>query len=270
MHENPQAGASINLALGRRRQLRFNWLLVLGIVLAVAGWSAWGTGFNIPKLLAGGPAMYNFGRRLFPPNLEFLEELGVPLIETLQIALLGTTIPIFFALPLALLTAVNMAPNPVLGAAVRVLLHILRSVPELLWAMLLVAAVGLGTFPGVLALVLHTTGGLGKFFYEAVEAVDPGVIEAMEATGAGRFKVIWFGIIPSLLPILMSITLYYWEYNNRAATVLGLVGAGGIGLVLIHAIEDFRYPDAITCVILIVVIVTVIDRLSAALRARVI
>jgi len=111
---------------------------------------------------------------------------------------------------------------------------------------------------------------MGKFFYETIEAADPGVIEAMEATGANRFKVIMFGIMPTVLPNYLSIVLLYWEFNNRAATILGLVGAGGIGLTLTHAIQDFEYTEAVTCLIAIVLILTVIDRISAYLRKKVI
>jgi len=270
MPKYPQAAVSIDRPLERRRALRLNWLLTSGVILAVVIWCAWGTGFNIPKLLAGMPALHDLGGRMLPPDMEVFTELGVPTIETLQMALLGTTIPVFFSLPLALLAAINTTPNQVLGAAIRVLLNTLRTIPELLWAMLLVSAVGLGTFPGTIALILHTTGGLGKFYYEAIEAVDPGIIEAMEATGAGRFQVAWFGVLPNCFPILLSSTLTYWDYNNRAATILGLVGAGGIGLAFTHAIQDFQYPIAMTCIIVIVLILTVIDRISAALRARVI
>jgi phosphonate transport system permease protein len=156
------------------------------------------------------------------------------------------------------------------SAVARILIGSLRTVPELVWAMILVTAVGLGPFPGVIALTLHTIGGLGKFYYEAIESSSPGLIEAMQATGASRFKVIWFGVLPNVLPVMMSSTLFYWEYNNRASTVLGLVGAGGIGLALTHAMSDFRYREAVTCLILIVLILVVIDRFSAWLRSRII
>ncbi|MBI4457591.1 phosphonate ABC transporter, permease protein PhnE [Candidatus Uhrbacteria bacterium] len=260
----------IRRSLARRQKTRLNQLLILASLVVAGGLCAWVTEFNFPKLVAGFPAIYKLLNRMLPPDAEILYSLGKPTIETLQMALLGTTIPIFFALPLALLSAVNTAPSRATSVAIRVVLNALRTIPELLWALLLVSAVGLGTFPGVIALILHTTGGLGKFYYEAIEAVDPRSVEAIRATGAGRLKVIWFGIIPSCLPILMSSTLAYWDYNNRAATILGLVGAGGIGLALTHAIQAFNYPAAITCLIVIIVILTVIDRISAVLRARVI
>ncbi len=270
MRTDAQALSGIELALHMRRKTLLDWLLVAVICVAVGLWSAWGTDFNLLALIEGLPHIYNLGGRMLPPDLEIVQNLGGPMIETLQMALLGTTIPIFFAIPLALFCATNTRRNHTLGNILRVLLNSLRTIPELLWAMLLVSAVGLGPFPGTLALILHTTGGMGKFYYEMVEGVDPGVIEAMEATGAGRFKVFWFGIIPTILPNLMSVALLYWDYNNRAATILGLVGAGGIGLTLTHAIQDFQYREAVTCLIGIVLILTVIDRISAAARARVI
>lgn len=270
LRNDAQALKGIDLALYMRRKSRLDWLLIAAICIAVGGWSAWETNFNIPELIEGFPNIYNLGKRMFPPDLEIVQNLWGPLLETLQMALLGTTIPIFFTIPLALFCATNTRRSHTLGNILRVVLNTLRTIPELLWAMLLVSAVGLGPFPGTLALILHTTGGMGKFFYETVEAVDPGVIEAMEATGASRFKVYWLGIIPTILPNLMSVTLLYWDYNNRAATILGLVGAGGIGLTLTHAIQDFQYREAVTCLIAIVIILTVIDRISAALRSRVI
>ena len=173
-------------------------------------------------------------------------------------------------MPLAFLAAVNTTPTPLVSVTVRLFIGVFRTVPELIWAMVLVTAVGLGPFPGVLALVLHSIGGLGKFYYEAIESADPGVMEAMEAAGASRFKMIWYGVMPNVIPVMMSSTLFYWEYNNRASTVLGLVGAGGIGLALTQALQDFRYPEVVTCLILIVLILVVIDRISAYLRGKII
>ncbi len=253
-----------------RRAKRRQYAIAGCIVLVAALWAAWGTDFNIPKLVVGIPSIMELFGRMMPPDLSILPRLVRPMIETLQMALMGTTIPIFFALPLAFLAAANTSPHPIVSALVRVVIGTLRTVPELIWAMVLVTAVGLGPFPGVLALTLHSIGGLGKFYYEAIEATDPGVVEAMDATGASRFKVIWYGIMPNVIPIMMSSTLFYWEYNNRASTVLGLVGAGGIGLALTHALHDFRYPEVITCLILIVLILVIIDRISAYLRGKII
>ena len=261
---------TLGFVVARRRALRRQVVVVGAILVALGTWAANGTAFSLPKLIEGLPKFGELLSRMFPPDVSVLTKLVAPLIETLEMALLGTTLPIFFALPLAFLAAVNVSPHPALSTIVRVVIGGLRTVPELVWAMILVSAVGLGPFPGVLALTLHTIGGLGKFYYEAIEGSSPGLIEAMQATGAGRFQVFWFGVLPNVLPIMMSSTLLYWEYNNRASTVLGLVGAGGIGLALTHAIAAFRYPEAVTCLILIVLILVVIDRISAWLRSRII
>ena len=264
------ASGVLDAVMEERRVKRRQYAIIGSVVLVATLWSAWGTEFNIPKLMNGLPMIYDLGGRMLPPDFTILEDLMGPMVETLEMALLGTTIPIFFALPLAFLSAVNTTPHPAVSAVTRLLVGTFRTVPELIWAMVLVTAVGLGPFPGVLALTLHSIGGLGKFYYEAIEATDPGVMEAMEAAGGSRFKVIWFGVMPNVLPVMMSSTLFYWEYNNRASTVLGLVSAGGIGLALTHALQDFRYPEVVTCLILIVLILVIIDRISAFLRGRII
>lgn len=258
-------------AVSAQRQATQRQFLVGGLIIAAAAvWSAWGTEFNLAKLARGLPAFFDLMGRMLPPDLGVLPDLMTPMFETLAMALLGTTIPIFIALPLAFLSAVNTTPHQAVSAVVRTLIGTLRTIPELIWAMVLVTAVGLGPFPGVIALTLHSIGGLGKFYYEAIESIDPGVMEAMDAAGASRTRVILHGIMPNVLPLMMSSTLFYWEYNNRASTVLGLVGAGGIGLALTHALQDFRYPEVMTCLILIVLILVVIDRFSAYLRGRII
>ena len=261
---------TLGFVVEQRQATRRQFLVIGAILVGLAVWSGHGTEFNVPRLIEGLPRFAELVGRMMPPDLSVLKGLMGPLLETLEMALLGTTIPIFFALPLAFLAAVNISPHPVVSASARVVIGSLRTVPELVWAMILVTAVGLGPFPGVLALTLHSVGGLGKFYYEAIESSSPGLIEAMQATGASRFKVIWFGVLPNVLPIMMSSTLFYWEYNNRASTVLGLVGAGGIGLALTHAMSDFRYREVVTCLVLIVLVLVVIDRISAYLRSKVI
>jgi phosphonate transport system permease protein len=261
---------SLSIAFARRRELRMQVVCVSLGVIALAGWSSWGTGFDIPQLIAGLPNIYDLARRMLPPDVSVIRELIHPLVETLQMAVVGTVLAASLALPLGILAANNTSPYPLLAVTVRMCLNTLRTIPELVFALLLVSAVGLGTFPGVLALTLHATGGLGKFFTEAIESVNPTVSEAIEATGATRYQVIWFGVLPSALPLMMSSSLFYWEYNSRASTILGLVGAGGIGFTFTSAMQAFEYPKATSCLILIVLILAMIDRISAWLRARVI
>jgi phosphonate transport system permease protein len=257
-------------ALAHRRRLRREFGLAAATASALVLWSKWGTGFDAWKLIAGAPQVQDLLGRMLPPDLSVLQSLGRPLLETLQMAAVGTATSMVLALPLACLAAANTAPHPALIPPVRTLLTTLRTIPELVYALLLVSAVGLGPFPGVLALTLHATGGLGKFYAESLESVNPTVMEAIEATGADRFKVVWFGVLPSAFPLILSNTLSYWEYNSRASAILGLVGAGGIGFTFVTAMQAFEYREATTSLVLIVIVLTLIDRISAWLRARVI
>jgi phosphonate transport system permease protein len=261
---------SLAAVADHQRARRRKALLIVTVIGVLGLWAAHGTQFNIPKLITGVPQIVDLLGRMLPPDLTVLPRLAHPLLETLEMALLGTTFAVIVALPLAFLAATNTAPHAAVSVVVRLAVSVLRTVPELIWAMVLVTAVGLGPFPGVIALTLHTIGGHGKLYYEAVEASPRGVVEAMDAMGVGRFRTIWYGIVPSILPGLLSNTLFYWEYNNRASTVLGLVGAGGIGFALTRALADFQYHEVTTCLILIVLILIVIDRVSADLRRRII
>ncbi len=260
----------IELAIYVRRRVRTGYAILVAIVLAIVFYAAYYTNFNLAELERGSPHIWKLLGRMFPPDLEPLSEISGPLVETLQMALVGTTLPIPIAMFLAFYAATSTRRIHWLGNLVRVALNTLRTIPELLWAMILVSAVGLGTFPGTLALTLHSTGSMGKFFYETIEAVDEGILEAMKSTGANRLQIFFFGILPTILPNIMSVVLLYWDYNNRSATVLGLVGAGGIGFILTSAIAEFEYQQAITVLGVIVIILTVIDRTSAAARSRII
>lgn len=245
-------------------------VVLIGFLGTITVWSALGTEFSITRFASGIPQIIELLDRMFPPNLHILQSLVRPTIETLQMALLGSTLPLLFAFPLSFLAAANTSPSRILSAFIRVIPAFLRTIPDLVWAMILVSAVGLGPMPGVLALTLHTIGGLTKMFYEAIENTEQGVVQAMEALGVGRSRTILFAIIPNVLPAMISCTLLYWEYNNRAATVLGLVGAGGIGFTLTQALTDFRYRDMMMCLVVIIAILVAIDFFSAYLRKKII
>lgn len=186
-------------------------------------------------------------------------------LVTVQIAVWGTVLAVLCAVPMALLASANIAPWWVYQP-VRRLSDALRSINELVWAMLFVVAVGLGPFAGVLALWLHTTGILVKLFSEAVEAVDPRPIEGIRATGANALEEIVYGVIPQVMPLWISFTLYRFESNLRQATVLGIVGAGGIGIVIWEAIRGFQFAQTSAVMIFIIVTVVIVDLLSARLR----
>jgi len=191
---------------------------------------------------------------MIPPNLSILGRLIAPTIETLQISIWGTSLAVILAVPFGLLAAKNTSPHPILYGLTRLILNATRAINEMIFGLIFVAAVGLGPFPGVLALAFHSVGMLGKFFAEAIENIDAGPVEAVTATGASNWQVIRFSIVPQVMPEFVSIVLYRWELNFRQATVLGIVGAGGIGFELITSMRLFQYQDLLTILIVILVL----------------
>ncbi len=187
--------------------------------------------------------------------------------QTIQMALWGTFLAIIVAVPLGLLGSSNIAPAWI-QQPVRRVLDLIRSIPDLVVAVIFITAVGLGPFAGVMAMMFNTGGVLAKLFSEAVEAIDKGPVEGVRATGAGRLQEIIWGVIPQVAPLWTSYALYRFESNSRAATVLGLIGAGGIGQVLIDSTNTFRYGETGCIVLVIVVAVSGIDLLSQAIRSR--
>lgn len=244
-------------------------LLVIVAVAGVIVWAWIGVGITVPALIAGLPAMADFISRLFPPDWSEVRDALPPLIQTVQMAIIGTLLGVAIAVPLALLAAANVSPNPAVYQAFRVVLNVGRTIPELVLALAFVAAVGLGTFPGTLALALHSVFSLSKIFAESIEAINPRPVEAVVAAGANRTQTITFAMLPQALPAMTSYSLLYWEHNVRAATVLGLVGAGGIGFEIQKAMRLFQYNDLTTYVLMLIVMVTLLDRASAWLRARI-
>ena len=187
------------------------------------------------------------------------------MLVTVQIAIWGTLLAIFAAVPLGLLSASNVV-SPWIYQPVRRLMDALRAINEMVFAMLFIVAVGLGPFAGVLALFVHTTGTLAKLFSEAVEAVDPRPIEGIRATGAHRMAEIVYGILPQVMPLWVSYSLYRFESNVRSASVVGMVGAGGIGVILYEVIRGFQYSQTCAVLIILIATVTIIDLISSYLR----
>ena len=229
---------------------------VLFVALVVLAWLVWDTGADPVRLARGLPWILDFLRRMMPPDP-----------SVLPAALLGTAVAAVLALPLGFLSARNVAPGAVFYPA-RAVLNFFRSVDTLVYALVFVAAVGLGPFPGVLAVVAYTTTSLAKLYSEAVEGVDPGPVDAITATGATRLQVLRFGVIPQVLPLFLSYVLYRLETNIRAATVLGFVGAGGIGFYLQTYLRMIDYRAASTVLLVTVAMVMVVDAISSRLRDR--
>src|SRR5690606_25932136 len=207
------------------------------------------------------------GRDLLEPDWTNWRRLVGQMWLTIQIALWGTFIAIFIAIPLGLAAARNIAPAWVVWPVRRVM-DLLRSAPDLVIGTLFIVAVGLGPLAGVLALALNTGGVLAKLFSEAVESIDHGPVEGVRATGASRLHEIVWGVIPQVAPLWTSFALYRFESNSRSATVLGLIGAGGIGQVLFDRMNGFAFRDVSAVVIVVIVAVTLIDFLSQAMRRR--
>lgn len=219
-------------------------------------------------LVTDGGNMVDYASGFLEPNFKdwryYLDEM----VLTLQIAAWGTVLAVIAAVPLGILSAGNMAPWWV-RQPVRRLMDTCRAINELVFAMLFVVAVGLGPFAGVMALFIHTTGILAKLFSEAVEAIDPRPVEGIRATGATRIQEVVFGVIPQVLPLWLSFSLYRFESNVRAATVLGLIGAGGIGQVMFESIRGFYYAETAAILIIVIVAVVAVDLLSQQLRRAV-
>ncbi len=222
---------------------------------------------NVGRLFAGSPATQAFAQDLLQPNFADWRLFVAKMIETVQIALWGTLVAVVLAIPMGLAAARNIAPVWVVQP-VRAFMNLLRSIPDLVIGLLFVVAVGLGPLPGVLAIALNTAGVLAKLFSEAVESIDKGPVEGVRATGASGLQEIVWGVIPQVAPLWTSFALYRFESNSRSATVLGLIGAGGIGQVLFDRMNAFDFKAVSAIVIIIVVAVTMIDLLSQAMRKR--
>ncbi|WP_188456857.1 phosphonate ABC transporter, permease protein PhnE [Virgibacillus oceani] len=204
--------------------------------------------------------------KFFPPNLSILPAIWDPMAQTIQMAIIATTVAAVLTVPLALLSAQNITTFKPLYYFTRTLLNILRTIPDLVLAVVFVGLFGIGLFPGIIALIIFSLGILAKLISETIEAVDMNPLEAMRASGGNILQVIFYGLVPQVLPQFTSFVLYVFEINIRASVVLGLVGAGGIGLVLDQQLGFYNYPNAMAIIVLIFVVVLVIEYISNKLR----
>lgn len=241
------------------------WIAVFGFVALLAwSWSPVEMHKSI-LLLTDWRNMADFAAGFMKPNFGDWDIYVAAMVETVQIAIWGTALSVILGAPFAVLSSSNVMPQWIVQP-VRRLMDAARAINEIVFALLFVVAVGLGPLAGVLALAVHNIGIIAKLFSEAVEAIDPRPVEGIRATGANRLQEVVFGIIPQVLPLWSSFTLYRFETNVRSATVLGLVGAGGIGQPLYENIRSFQYSETAAIIIIVVVTVMLIDMLSAQLR----
>jgi phosphonate transport system permease protein len=261
------ARASTTKGHGVRRQ----WLIWLGIIgfCALFTQSVLVVQARPQDLISGASGMADILRRSWPPDVSKLSEIAWPALETVDIALFGTVMAVLFALPLAVLAARNTTPARVLYGVARAIIAICRSIPDLVWALIFVTAVGLGPFPGALAISVHSVGMLGRLFAEVIEDMDMGPVEALTMTGANRLQVFSHAVVPTVLPSLLGIGLYRLDENIRSSLVLGFVGAGGIGFELLTAMNLFDYHTVSMVLLVQFALVLAAERLSAWLRRRV-
>jgi phosphonate transport system permease protein len=207
--------------------------------------------------------------RMLPPDFSNLKELISAMFETIEIAFLGTFLAIVLSIPLGLFSARNLAPNYLIYLICKIVIIFFRAIPEFIMAMILVIAIGFGAMPGVLALGLHTMGFLAKFYAEDIEHINQGPIDALKSSGANKSQIISFGVIPQILPAFVANNLYILDRNVRMATMLGILGAGGIGYELQSSFRMFEYERVSAIIILIFATIFIIDHLSSFLRSKV-
>jgi phosphonate transport system permease protein len=272
----------------RGRATLANWLVTAGVI-ALFVWSYYGSDIRLGELFSreGSGQILTYIRKLFPPDLSpnALHEGFRGAVETFAISFLGTLLAFAIGLSVVFFASRNLMYSGLLYEmepsdwwrrglrmipyfAAKALLNILRTIPEIVWALIFVFIVGLGPFPGTLALGFHTGGVLGKLFGEVLEDVDYQPIEALQSTGASRLQILFYGIAPQVLPQFISYTLYRWEVNIRVAAVLGFVGAGGLGQRIQIAISLFLEHQLLTLLIFIYILVTIVDYLSSYLRRK--
>lgn len=237
--------------------------------LAVLVWAIDGSGWSTADLAAGLPALGDFLSRSWPPSLVRIDSLTTALIETFQMAIVGTVAGVLLALPLAVLAARDMLGGHVLRLLARAVVALFRTVPDLIWALIFVITVGLGPFAGTLAIAVDTAGLCGRFFAEAMEDVDKGPAEALRAQGVRRLDTGFCAIVPAATPAFITSALFALEKSVRSSVVLGLVGAGGIGLELKVAMDLFDYPTAATIILMIFVLVVAVEQVGGRARSRI-
>lgn len=224
---------------------------------------------SMERLFSGIVNMFHFIVSAFPPDMGRLQTALAAMYETFQIALVGTVFGVILSLPVALLASRNTTPHPIIGYITKGIVSTLRTVPDLIWALIFVISVGLGPFPGMLTIMVDTIGFCARFFSERIEEVDKGPVEAVQSTGASRSSVILGSIVPMGLPSFVGTSLFAVEKAIRGAVILGLVGAGGIGVELSTSMTLRQFDEALMMIILILIVVVIVEQCSIFIRKRI-
>lgn len=239
--------------------------LILAVFLAICVRLA---EVDLNRLVTGLPRLWSWASKGWPPFLEDLDAFGYRAMETVAIATVGTAVATVLAFPLSIFIARNMTPSIALSLPIRWVVNAFRGIDTVVFAILFVAAVGLGPFAGVLGMVVHSLGVIAKLNAEAIETIPSAPLDAAALSGANRTKVVTYAMLPSVLPNLASVSLYVWEVNVRTSTILGIVGAGGIGIEIKAAIDLLDFQKLLTLSVMVLAMVTAIDQFSAWLRRR--
>lgn len=242
-------------------------LIVLAAFL-IHGWIG-GVALHPADLIEGGGRLGGFLSDAFPPDVDRIGPIASSLLVTFEIALLGSLIGVALSLPLAVAAARNTTPHRLVYILTRGFISICRTIPDLVWALIFVVAVGLGPQAGVLAIAVDVLGLCGRFFAEAIEEVDDGVLDGLRSGGAPERAVIAGAVLPTCLPSFVGTSMFALESAVRSSVTIGLVGAGGIGIELSVSMSLLRYDEALTIILAIFVVVLGVERLSAALRRRI-
>lgn len=264
-------GARVWRRRDRRQQFAI-WLgWLIGTLIFVQSWrfisehTIWDFALDAPA------QAWDLLERMVPPRWSYMERLWLPLWDTINIATLGTLLGIIMGFPIAFLAARNTTPSRLLVRPVALVIIVSsRSINSLIWALLLVTVVGPGVLAGIIAIALRSIGFIGKLLYEAIEEIDPVQVEAIAATGASRPQQLAYGILPQILPAFAGISVYRWDINIRESTVLGIVGAGGIGLQLNASVSRLAWPEVTVIFIVIFVTVIISEWVSARVRHAII
>ncbi|MGZ4030933.1 MAG: phosphonate ABC transporter, permease protein PhnE [Tumebacillaceae bacterium] len=247
-------------------RIKFYIIFVIMAVLYVIAWK--GVNGKLSDLIDGWPNIVNMMSQLFPPDWGYLTTILKPMLETVKMAIWGTTLGSLLAIPFTLLASRNVFLSKWVSGITRMILNLTRTLPDLLLASVFVAAVGIGPLAGVGALTVFSFGIVTKLAYESVETIDPGPLEAMTAVGANKIQFITFAVVPQALPSFVAFVLYTFEVCIRASAILGLVGAGGIGMELSASLDNFLYDRVALIILFTLLIVIVIDTVSASIREK--
>ncbi|WQK85755.1 phosphonate ABC transporter, permease protein PhnE [Mammaliicoccus sp. Dog046] len=257
-----------HLAPYMQRRSSIKQVVAVIIVIALVIWSFLYTKFSLADLMYGLPQMIELFKSMFPPDLSYLSSITQPMLDTIRMAIVGTFIGAILSIPISIVCANNVIKSSLISIPCRFILNIVRTVPDLLLAAVFVAIFGIGQIPGILAIIILSISIISKLMYESLESIDDGPLESMTAVGANKIKWITYAVIPQAIAPYMSYVLYAFEINIRAAAVLGLVGAGGIGLYYDQTLGLFQYPKTLTIILVTLVIVVLIDLLSTKVRER--